>query len=60
MRAIYANRTPEGQYLMNGLYLPALIQVLNSADLEMSMRMAGSPLVRCSRTGAWKRSVANP
>ena len=27
-----ANRTPEGQYLMNGLYLPALIQVLNSAD----------------------------
>ena len=29
-----ANRTPDGQYLMNGLYLPALIQVLNVADRD--------------------------
>lgn len=27
-----ANNTPEGQYLMNGLYLPVLIHVLNEAD----------------------------
>ena len=27
-----ANRRPEGQYLMNGLYLPALIAVLNEVD----------------------------
>lgn len=27
-----ANNTPQGQYLMNGLYLPVLIHVLNEAD----------------------------
>ena len=27
-----ANNRPEGQYLMNGLYLPALISVLNEVD----------------------------
>ena len=27
-----ANNRPEGQYLMNGLYLPALIAVLNEVD----------------------------
>ncbi len=27
-----ANNTPEGQYLMNGLYLPVLIHVLKEAD----------------------------
>ena len=27
-----ANKRPEGQYLMNGLYLPALISVLNEVD----------------------------
>ena len=27
-----ANNTPQGQYLMNGLYLPVLIHVLNAAD----------------------------
>ena len=27
-----ANNTPEGQYLMNGLFLPVLIHVLNEAD----------------------------
>ena len=27
-----ANNRPEGQYLMNGLFLPALIHVLNEAD----------------------------
>ena len=29
-----ANNTPESQYLMNGLYLPALITVLNEADMS--------------------------
>ncbi len=29
-----ANRTDDGQYLMNGLYLPALIQVLCAADRD--------------------------
>lgn len=29
-----ANNQPEGQYLMNGLYLPALIVVLNCADQD--------------------------
>ena len=27
-----ANNTPQGQYLMNGLYLPVLIHVMNEAD----------------------------
>lgn len=27
-----ANNTPEGQYLMNGLFLPVLVHVLNEAD----------------------------
>ena len=27
-----ANNRPEGQYLMNGLYLPALTAVLNEVD----------------------------
>ena len=27
-----ANNQPEGQYLMNGLYLPALVAVLKDAD----------------------------
>ena len=30
-----ANNRPEGQYLMNGLYLPALIAVLNEADRNL-------------------------
>ena len=30
-----ANNRPEGQYLMNGLYLPALIAVLNEVDLNV-------------------------
>ena len=30
----HANKTAEGQYLMNGLYLPALISVLNTADQD--------------------------
>ena len=29
-----ANNRPEGQYLMNGLYLPALIAVLNEVDMS--------------------------
>ena len=29
-----ANNQPDGQYLMNGLYLPALISVLNYADQD--------------------------
>ena len=29
-----ANSTPDGQYLMNGLYLPALIHVLSIADRD--------------------------
>ena len=28
----HANNQPEGQYLMNGLYLPALVAVLNDVD----------------------------
>ena len=28
------NRTPEGQYLMNGIFLPALIHVLSTADQD--------------------------
>ena len=28
----HANNQPEGQYLMNGLYLPALVAVLNEVD----------------------------
>ena len=28
----HANNRPEGQYLMNGLYLPALVAVLNDVD----------------------------
>ena len=28
----WANKRPEGQYLMNGLYLPALMAVLHEAD----------------------------
>ena len=31
-----ANRTADGQYLMNGLYLPALIQVLCAADRDQA------------------------
>ena len=27
-------RTPDAQYLMNGLYLPALVQILNEADRD--------------------------
>lgn len=30
-----ANHTPEGQYLMNGIYLPALIHVLTAADRDV-------------------------
>lgn len=29
-----ANNSPEGQYLMNGVYLPALIAVLNEVDMN--------------------------
>ena len=31
-----ANNQPEGQYLMNGLYLPALVAVLNDVDRNTS------------------------
>ena len=31
-----ANNQPEGQYLMNGLYLPALVAVLNEVDRNAS------------------------
>lgn len=31
-----ANHKPEGQYLMNGLYLPALVSVLNDVDQNPS------------------------
>ena len=29
---VQANNQPEGQYLMNGLYLPAVIALLNEVD----------------------------
>ena len=32
-----ANNTPSAQYLMNGLYLPALIHVLNDADRDVDV-----------------------
>ena len=32
-----ANNRPEGQYLMNGLYLPALIAVLNEVDQNIEV-----------------------
>lgn len=32
-----ANETAEGQYLMNGLYLPVLISVLTAADIDSKM-----------------------
>ena len=31
----HANNQPEGQYLMNGLYLPALVAVLNEVDQDV-------------------------
>ena len=31
-----ANNSPEGQYLMNGLYLPALLAVLNEVDQNVA------------------------
>ena len=32
-----ANHTPDGQYLMNGIYLPALIHVLTAADRDVDI-----------------------
>ena len=54
-----ANNQPEGQYLMNGLYLPALVALLNDADrnsddyrdwrwfasLDHRLEAVGSPLL---------------
>ena len=69
-----ANNRPEGQYLMNGLYLPALIAVLNEADrnlddyseyrwfASLDHRLA---VVECRRLGdvnanRWSRCPKNP